>query len=151
MDAERFEDFVKFAIGQERAAAELYEKHAGGSVSRSTRKVLTEMAGMERTHEARLRTLLATGMASFPSKGGVRDMHVSDYMLDEELAPDAPIDKVFVFAMKAEQKAYELYARLATLEVDSTVHELFESLAAEEQRHKRDLEEQYESGFMRDN
>lgn len=151
MDADRFEDFVKFAIEQERAAAALYERCAGGSVSRSTREVLAGMAEMERTHEARLRTLLATGMASLPSKGSVRDMHVSDFMLDGELGPDAPIDEVFVFAMKAEQKAYELYTRLAALEVDTTVRELFESLAAEEQRHKLDLEGQYESGFMREN
>ncbi len=151
MGTDRFEDFVRFAIEQERAAAALYQAVAAGSASRSTRKVLAEMAEMEQVHEAKLRALLATGMASLPSKGGVRDIQVSDFMLDETLAPDAPVDQVFVFSMKAEQKAYELYTKLASLEIDGTVRELFESLAAEEQCHKHDLEEQYEGGFMREN
>jgi rubrerythrin len=148
---ERFEDFVKFAIGQERAAATLYAEYAAVATSRPTQLLLDEMAAMERSHETKLKVLLATGMASFPRPGEVRDLHVSDFMAAEELAPGSPLDKVYVFAMKAEQMANELYLKLAALEVDAPTRELLLSLAAEEEKHKRDLETQYERVFMRDN
>jgi rubrerythrin len=148
---ERFEDFVKFAIGQERAAATLYADYAAIATSRPTRLLLDEMADMERSHETKLKVLLATGMANFPWPGEVRNLHISDFMPGEELTPGSPLDKVYVFAMKAEQKANELYLKLAALEVDATTRELLLSLAAEEEKHKHDLEIQYERVFMKDN
>lgn len=150
MDTERITDFIKFAIDQERLAAELYGTHAASATSRPAQQLLEEMAAVERGHEAKLTALLATGMASFPNNGEVRDLHVSDFMVLDELAPDAALDAVFVFAMKAEQKAHDLYASLASLESDDATRDLLQSMAEEESKHKRDLEEQYERGFMSD-
>ncbi len=146
-----FGDVVKFAIEQEQAAAELYERTAERAEARPAKMLLEEMGAMERSHEARLKALLATGMASFPTPGDTRDIHVSDYLVADPLAPDSPLDKVYVFAMKAEQKARELYLRMAAVVSEGPSRELLETLAEEELRHKQDLEMQYERGFMKDN
>jgi rubrerythrin len=147
----RFEDIVRYAIEQEQAAASMYESAAKRTEHRSAALLLEEMAAMERGHETRLKVLLATGMASFPQPGEIRDLHVADYQVAEPLRDDSPLDAVHVFAIKAEQKASELYTRLASVVAEGSTRELLETLAAEEQRHKRDLEEQYERWYMKEN
>jgi rubrerythrin len=146
-----FADIVRFAIEQEQAAAELYERTAARSESRSARMLLEEMAGMERGHEARLKALMATGQATFPKPGEIKDLRIGDFLVAESLRADSPVDLVFVFAIKAEQKAHELYSRMADAVSDATTRELLDSLSEEELRHKHDLELQYEKGFMKDN
>jgi len=148
---ERFEDFVTFAIEQERAAAALYESAAARVQSTAGRELFREMAAMERVHEVKLVALRATGMATLPQHGEVRDLRISEFLVAQPLSPDASLQEVFVFAMKAEQKAHALYTGLAAMEVGHDIRELLQSLAAEELRHKRDLETEYERTFMRDN
>jgi rubrerythrin len=151
MSASRFRDFIQLAIDNEIAAAELYEKYSGIVSVQSGKKLLESMALMERGHEKKLKEFLKTGTSWFSKIGILDDMHISDYMDGPELTENSSVQDVFVFAMKSEQKAYELYARLGLLETDSLVKNLFTTLADEEKKHKHDLEAEYEKEFLREN
>lgn len=151
VDNGRYIDFVKFAIDREREAAELYEKSAVKVQARSSRVLLTAMAEMERGHEAKLVALLATGKADFAVPGTVDNLHLSEYLVKPVLTDSSSIQDVFSFAIKAEEKAHALYARLAALEGDGDTRALFNALASEEMQHKNDLESEYERQFMAEN
>lgn len=153
--AEHFEDFIKFAIKEEQAAYEMYDKYSEVVGSASTKEVLKSMAAMERGHELKLKKILEKGESventSLPKPGTVLDMSISDYMVTPGITENSDIQDVFIFAMKAEEKAFNLYTKLAGLDMDAETKTLLESLAAEEKKHKLDLESEYESAFMKEN
>ncbi len=153
--AEHFEDFIKFAIGEEKAAGETYTKYSEIVESASTKELLKSMAAMERGHEAKLKKILEKGEGtegpSLSKPGTVIDMSISDYMVTPGITEDSDVQDVFIFSMKAEEKAYNLYSKLAAMDLEPETKSLLESLAAEEKKHKLDLESEYESAFMKEN
>ena len=149
--SESFTDVITFAIGQEIEAAELYEKYAQVVKDRGAQMMLEEMAQMERGHEQKLKKFLETGQKELAAFGEIADLHVSDYLVEKELTEESSIQDVFVFAMKAEEKAYALYIRLAALEADTDKLMLFAELAEEEKKHKYNLEQEYEREILREN
>ncbi|MBD3346377.1 MAG: hypothetical protein GF401_15095 [Chitinivibrionales bacterium] len=151
MTTDRFENIIDFAIKSEIAAYELYEKYAGIVTNPAQKKLLSEMAAMERGHEQKLRKLYETGKAVFVKPQDVQDLKIADYLVDVELRESSPIEDVFIFAMKSEQKAFDLYSRLAGQEQKEEYKNLFLGLAGEEKKHKHDLEVEYEKGIMNEN
>jgi rubrerythrin len=147
----RFEDFLQFAIEQEREAARLYEQNAVQVQSRSARELLLQMAAMERAHQQLLEEVARRGTAAFPLLGEISDMQLAHFVVDFKLTPQSSLEEVFLFAIKAEQKAATLYARLAQLELDEDTRALFERLVREEQGHKNQLEAEFEQAFMSEN
>lgn len=146
----RIEEIIKFAIGEEIKAAELYEKNAKKVKDTSAQRMLEEMALMEHGHEQKLRKFLETGADILVKIGEVADLQISDFLVEKELTDESSLQDVLIFAMKAEQKAFELYTRLAEMEVSTDTVRLFRELAEEEKRHKLDLETEYEKEYMRD-
>ncbi len=146
-----FEDAIRFAIEQEIKAAELYEKYAGIVTGVGTKKMLEDMADMERGHEAKLKAFKETNYDTLARIGDIPDLHVSDYLVEKDLNENSSIQDVFIFTMKAEQKAYELYSKLAAIELDLEKTHLFEELAEEEKQHKYSLEKEYESEILQEN
>ena len=146
----RIEEIIKFAIGEEIKAAELYEKSAKVVKETGAQRMLEEMALMERGHELKLKKFEETGGDTLARIGDVADLQISDFLVEKELSEGSSIQDVFIFAMKAEQKAFELYTRLAGLEVTTDSVGLFMELAEEERKHKMDLESEYEKEYMRD-
>ena len=144
------EEIIKFAIGEEIKAAELYEKYAAIIQDAGAKRMLEEMALMERGHERKLRNFEETGRDTLAKIGEIPDLQISDFLVEKELTEDSSIQDVFIFAMKAEQKAFELYTKLAELEVSTGTVRLFRELAEEERKHKLDLEGEYEKEYMRD-
>ena len=151
MKGSRFQDFLNLAVEKEMAAAELYSQYAERVKSATARKLLIDMSMMERGHEKKLREFLKTGSAYFSKIGVIEDLHISDFMTQSEVNANSSIEDVIVFAMKEEQKAYELYVRLGALETDGIVQQLFKALAEEEKKHKHDLEAEFEKKYMQEN
>ncbi len=149
--AEKLSAVIEFAIQNEINAAELYEKYAGVVESEASSKVLSDMAKMERGHEARLKSFKATGESSMTDADTVVDLQISDYLVDIELTESSTLQDVFIYSMKAEEKAYELYTKLCSAEGACEPGDLFSVLANEEKRHKLDLESEYEKLFMKEN
>ena len=146
----RIEEIIKFAIGEEIKAAELYEKYAQVIKEQGAQRMLEEMALMERGHELKLRKFEETGRDVLAKIGEVPDLQISDFLIEKELTERSSVQDVFIFAMKAEQKAFELYTRCAELEVSTDTVRLFRELAEEERNHKLGLESEYEKEYMRD-
>ena len=146
----RIEEIIKFAIGEESKAAELYEKYAKIIKEPGGKQLLTEMALMERGHGQKLRNFEETGSDTLAKIGDVPDLKISDFLVEKELTEESSLQDVFIFAMKAEQKAFELYTKLAELEVSTDTVKLFRELAEEEKKHKLDLESEYEKEYMRE-
>ncbi len=144
------QEAIKFAMGEEIKAAELYEKYAKYARSQASRRLLEDMAKMEWGHETKLRRFLETGKDSLARIGEVPNLKIADYLVETKLTETSSIQDVFIFAMKAEQKAFELYTRLADLEPTVDTIRLFRELAQEEKKHKNDLEREYETVIMRD-
>jgi rubrerythrin len=151
MSEHRFQDFLDFAIHQEVTAAGLYQSQARRVSSRSARELLEQMAATERAHERKLKEYRDTGAARFPDDAQVGDLHIADFMTAGALTESSDIADVYAYAMRAEQKAFELYSRLAELEIDPRTQTLFRQLAAEEKQHKHDLESEYEQSTMSEN
>lgn len=149
MDAEKFREVVEFAIANEREAGGLYDKYRGIVKSAAARQLLLEMAAMERGHEKALTALLKGGKDRLAKASQtVADLRISDYLVEMRLTPDSPIEDVFIYAMKAEEKARQLYEHLAQTQPDPVSQELFLRLAKEEKKHKLDLETQYDNGVL---
>jgi len=150
MNSVRYRDFLDLAIRQEIDAAQLYERYAANARP-GLRMLLLELAFMEREHEKKLKQFAAGGrVEGAGAKPGV-DMKLADYSVEITLSEQSELSDVMIFAMKAEQKAYELYRKLASLEHDISSRQLFEQLAAEEKKHKIDLENQFEQQVMPEN
>jgi rubrerythrin len=152
MGATRYDDFLSFAINNEIEAAGLYERYAARAKTTAQAKLLTRLAAMERNHEEQLTRL----KAGLPEKLGGRDrlidLHIGDFLADRPLTEESSVEDLAVFAIKAEQKAFELYDALAALEHDDLLtKELLSRLAAEEKKHKYDLETEFEREFLREN
>jgi rubrerythrin len=151
MGNSRFEDFLQFAIEQEQEAARLYEHSAMMAQSRSARVLLEQMASMERQHQQLLEQIALQGVFTFGPITTPADMQLVDYVVESPLTPRSSLQDVFLYAIKAEQKAASLYARLAQLELDEPTRQLFERLMQEELSHKGKLEAEFEQAFMAEN
>jgi rubrerythrin len=146
-----YQEFLEFAIDNEKEAAALYEKYAGIVASAAQKKLLQEMAAMERAHEQKLKELARSGMLNLLDGKSTPDLHISDYLVEVEIKQNSPLEDVFVYAMKAEQKAHELYSMLAEKADDPAIQELFNRLANEEKKHKYSLESEYDKGILTEN
>lgn len=151
MPKTRYDDFLEFAIKNEIEAASLYEKYAGECGSPAQRNLLTRLAAMERGHETVLKKIRDGSASSLLGQVTPVDLRVSDFLVETTLTSESTLEEVFIFAMKAEQKAFDLYNALAGLEEDTAAKGLFRSLANEELAHKHDLEGEFEKTFMKEN
>lgn len=147
----RFSDFLAFAIANEQNAASLYDETAGKVQQRAQKKLLQAMATMERSHEAKLKELVAGRATRLNSADPVPDLRLDDFQVDVRLTPECDLQDVFVFAIKAEKQAFALYSALARLEDDATVRDLLLQLASEERMHARNLETTFETRFIAEN
>lgn len=147
----RLQDFIDFAIQNEIDAAELYERYSNLVKSKPQKELLKSLGSMERSHAQRLRDFHSGAPLVFANAVEASDMQISDYQVDVRLNEYSTLEDVFVFAMKSEQKAYELYTGLANLEEDPHIKMLFHGLAQDEKGHKALLEGEYEKGIMQEN
>jgi rubrerythrin len=151
MSSNRLSDFLAYAIKNEQEAAALYEKSMAIVKAPAQKQLLKAMSVMERNHEAALKRIAAGEQVELGFKDRSVDLRLSDYLVDLPLTPESDLEDVVIFAIKAEQKAFELYSALARLEEDPSTRRLLEQLASEEKKHKVDLELQFEKQFLNDN
>jgi rubrerythrin len=151
MASTRYDDFLSFAIKNEAEAAALYERFAAQTKTPAQAKLLRRLAAMERDHETQLGKVRAGLAAAQGARARVIDLHLSDFLVDRQLTEDSSVEDLVVFAIKAEHKAFELYDALARLEEDPSTQALLSRLAADEKKHKYDLEIEFEKEFFREN
>jgi rubrerythrin len=147
----KISEIIDFAIKEEVGAYNLYIQTAKKLKTPALAGMLQDLARMEKNHEARLQAFKKGKLEQIG--GGTRavDLKITDYLVATPLKPESSLQEVLVFAMKAEQKAQDLYGRLSKLSVKPEAAALFLDLSLEEAKHKSDLENAYDENILQEN
>lgn len=147
-----FQDALEVAINEEIKAYNLYtnlSKKVSGSGSKT---MLQELAAQEKGHQLLLeKALEAKNVTVLGNKLPTENRGIADFLVESEIDEDSTPQDVMIFAIKAELKAFNFYNEMKGYFAGSALETLFSTLAAEEQRHKIKLEEEYEDYFMKEN
>jgi rubrerythrin len=138
-----FKNIVKFAIQREEEAARTYGKLRAIAKEASAKKLLADLQEEEKYHKKILQGLTKARVGAAGSKS-VKDLKISDYLVEEPLTPEMNFQDLLIFAAKKEKKAADLYSGLAKSSAGKSHKALFEFLAKQEKAHKLRLELEYE-------
>ena len=152
MAHKQLKEIMDMAIQYETDANEFYSTAAGVAKDPAAKTLLNELAGVELKHKVKLESFDLSDVAhEHHTVPETHDLHVSDYLMDKEIAPNSTSQDIMVHAMKREQKAYEFYARMLKVVTSGEVKILFEELAAEELEHKAKIETEYDDVVYKEN
>ena len=140
------DELLDFAIDREQEAHDLYMDLAGRAEQFDVKTFLTQLAGEELTHKAKLEEV-KSGRRPFAGARDVADLHISDYLA--EVAPSGSLDyqDALILAIKREEASRNLYTDLARLAADKELKTVFLALAEEEGKHKHRFEIAYRYSF----
>jgi rubrerythrin len=142
-----FNDVIVFAIRREEEAAKAYGEMMAMAKEESARKLLLDLQEEEKNHKRVLQGLTEARTTAASGKD-VRDLKISDYLVDEPLEPAMNFQDLLIFAAKKEKKAVELYKDLAKEAGTKELKRLFEYLEKQEKAHKLRLELEYEKRVL---
>lgn len=149
MKHESLNDVLTFAIRREHDARELYLMFRDMVKDPGAKALLEDLANQELSHKNLLENALKKGnMELIEGKRKVKELHLSEYMVTEDIGPDSTPQKVMLFAIKKEEEAYNMYQMLLGNYEGTEVEELFSRIAQQEMDHKEILEREYEEHFM---
>jgi rubrerythrin len=144
------DDILDFAIGAEQESVDFYTMLASNSMNEQMKKVFVEFAGEEMGHKLKLTRIRESKSYSMPVEK-VKDLKISDYLVEVEPTPDMTYQDALILAMKKEKNAFRLYMMLSEETGDAAMKSLFLSLAQEESRHKLRFEVEYDEYILREN
>ena len=139
---------LDFAIAKEKEAEAFYKEWSRKAKDPAVQGLFSELAGIEHGHMQMLSRITPEEMAA-PGDSTVRELNLSDLLIDVKASPNLNLQEAMILAMKREQGAVKLYSRLA--ELNGEARSLFEALAREEERHKAKLETEYDEHILTEN
>ncbi len=142
-----FNDIIQFAIEREEEAARGYGKMAKIAKDEAARKLLLDLKEEEKNHKRILQGITSVKVEASATKD-VRDLKISDYLVEEPLGPEMNFQDLLIFAAKKEKKAVDLYTDLAKKSKTKEQKQLLEFLAKQEKTHKLRLELEYEKHVL---
>ena len=143
---------LQIAIEAEISAYNLYQETAEKVANAATKAMLIELANMELGHRKLLENIVTKGEYTQLSDDVPRESQgISDFLVTSELQKNATPQDVMIFAMKEEEKAFNFYNDMKNNFLGTELENVFSKLAAEEQGHKKRLEDEYEEHFLREN
>lgn len=141
---------IEYSIEKEEQAAAFYTQISKIVSSAGSRKVLEELAVMERQHQTMLEELDISKLPEH-TRHLTPDLKISDYMQAVTFTPDMDYQAILIMAMKAEQESHEMYLDMATQYKDTPeLHKLFDFMAEQEARHKLAIETQYDDLVLKE-
>jgi rubrerythrin len=141
----RKKDFLQFAFFRNEEMISCYQNAMQRLRGRGQKKLLGNM--LERKNGIKdkfLREIDATGIF-FTGKTNSITSSAVKYILDTDLRPVNTMVEVFTFVMKKERKELELFLKLADLEENQDVKEIFLEQASICKDHIRNLENDFAS------
>ena len=142
-------DVLTFAIRKEHDSHELYMMFRDMVKDPGAKTLLEDLANQELGHKNLLEHALKKENGELiDGKKEVKDLHLSDYLVAEEIGPDSTPQKVMMYAIKKEEEAYNMYHMLLDNYEGTEIEDIFARLAQEEMHHKEILEREYEEHFM---
>lgn len=143
------QEVLSAAVAKEVAASRLYRTCADGAEDPAVRALMSELAADEEAHRELLESLDAERIEAF-SPEARRDLRITEYLEDRSLAPESGLQATMIHAMHREGRARDFYSAMESRVGDERARELFRKLSTMENTHKAQLEELYESTFMRE-
>jgi rubrerythrin len=138
---------MDFAIQREEEAARNYGKLCRIAKDEAAKKLLADLQHEEKNHKRILQGLTKAKVRPSATQD-VKDLMISDYLVEEPLTPEMNFQDLLIFAAKKEKKAVELYSDLAKKSLTKEQKALFEFLAKQEKTHKLRLELEYEKHVL---
>lgn len=138
---------LDFAIRREEEAARNYGRLGRIAADRGAKKLLADLQDEEKMHKKILQGLADFGKR-IPAARDVKDLMISDYLVEEPLTPEMNFQDLLIFAAKKEKRAYDLYSDLARKSQTGRQKALFAFLAKQEKAHKLRLELEYEKHVL---
>jgi rubrerythrin len=141
------EEIIKFAIEKEIEAAAFYENLASKVKNPVMKDAVLSMADEERKHERILSNLTPKQVSAFKERN-IEDFKISDYIVEPPVTLDISYPDLLIIAMKREERSHDMYAELEARAADEATRKIFALLKAEELKHKRKLESEYEENVL---
>jgi len=138
---------LDFAIKREEEAADNYSEMCRIATDQGAKKLLADLQQEEQNHKKILQGLTKSKVRASAAKD-VKDLMISDYIVEEPLTPDMNFQDLLIFAAKKEKRAADLYSDLAKRSLTKEQKALFEFLAKQEKAHKLRLELEYEKHVL---
>lgn len=149
MNFESLNDVLTFAIRKEHDARELYLAFRDMIKDPGAKTLLQELADQELGHKNMLEHALKQGeVDEIGGKREIRDLHLSDHLVADEIGSDSSPQDIMLYAMKMEQASYNLYSTLLDNYQATELEEVLAKLSKEELKHKETLEREYDEHFM---
>ena len=140
-----FAELVKLGVQKESETESFYRHWAAKLADPGAKTLLTELAGEEVKHRVFFENLKETDISKDePTK--VLDLHMSDYLVGEEISEHSSPQDVLVSAIHREANAIKFFMDLAGQ--SGKMRSTFENLAAEEKKHKLRLETFYDDYIL---
>lgn len=140
-------DVVDFALDRETKARDFYKQCMEQASRKEIKDFFRSMADEEESHRQKLLALDTSDLTG-AEPAQVEDLQISDFMKDVKFTPDIDYQKALTLAMKKEEKAHEFYSAWQNKCGEAKTSEVFALLAGEELKHKRKLEEMYDSDIL---
>jgi rubrerythrin len=141
MELRSIDQILEVAIQQEQAAYEMYQELAERAANEPARRAFLDFADEELGHKAKLEE--------------IREGRLPQLVPEKVAAPQASealdYQQALIVAMKAEQKAHDLYMGLAQAAEDESLADVLRGLAQEELKHKLRFESEYEEVVLEGN
>lgn len=144
------DDILDFAMNSEQEAVDFYNELAVNANTEDMRQVFNQFAQEEIGHKAKIRQIKEEGTYTLP-KEKVKDLKLSNYVVNVEPSKNMSYQDALVLAMKKEKAAFRLYMDLAEQTDNTTMKNLFLGLAQEESKHKLRFELEYDEHVLKDN
>lgn len=140
-------DVVAFAIDREEKAKQFYSQCAEKAKQPGIKQFFQDMAQEEERHRQLLTDLDPQALESFESHPP-EDLKLSDFLVDVTFTPDITYQQALTMAMKKEEKAHAFYQAWEGKCSNEKTSKVFALLAEEELKHKRKIEEIYDSEIL---
>ena len=144
------DNILDFAIASEQEAMDFYTDLAKHAKSKAMKEVFLQFAKEEMGHKSRLIKIKEDQSFEFKEEK-ITDLKIADYLVDIEPQPDMPYRETLIVAMKKEKAAFRLYTDLFNVAPNSTLRDVFLSLAQEEAKHKLRFEIEYDNNVLSEN
>ena len=144
------DEILKQAAVKEQESFEFYKNALEIVKDAGAIQLIDELAKEELKHKERLENFKPGELKDCELKK-IRDLRISDFLVEEEITDKTGFQGVLIKAMKKEQNAYEFFTRMIDAIEDKEVKRLFEILANEELEHKNRLEKYYDDVVYSEN
>ena len=140
-----FAELVTLGIEKESGAEAFYRRWACTLADPGARTLLSELADAEVKHRILFENLKESELQESQAPR-VLDLHMSDYLVSEEISEESSVQDVLISAIHREANAIKFFTDLAGQA--GKMRSTFEGLATEEKKHKLRLETYYDDYIL---